>query len=410
MAHLFKMHYSLAKESIRANRSRSFLTCLGIAIGVASITLIMSLAGSISNFVQSEIGNLGPELIVVRPTSRQDSVTSIVEELTQSNAFQNSSLLLSDLETISKIDDVAAVSPIATSYNTVMSEKNTLDTVQILGTNADFANIESVTVKYGSFLPSQNDPSGKVVLGRTLSLKLFNTLNSTVGKTVTIMGEKFLVVGVLDEIDNSINLSGINLDEALIMDIQSLSKIIPSVQIQQINIKANNTDSLVAISQTIQDQLLQNRKDNNFSVTYGDAITHPSSTLFTTISGILLLIAAISLIVGGIGVMNIMLVSVSERTKEIGIRKSVGASSQNILMQFLLEAIMLSTMGGFTGIILGYILAFLISIITPFAPFISWEILLITILVTLLVGIVFGTYPAIKAASKDPIESLKNYR
>ena len=124
----------------------------------------------------------------------------------------------------------------------------------------------------------------------------------------------------------------------------------------------------------------------------------------------LAIVAGVSLVVGGIGVMNIMLVSVAERTHEIGIRKAVGASSQNILMQFMLESLILSILGGFLGIVLGYVFAFLVSIITPFTPYISWEILLITLLTSIIVGIIFGTYPAIKAAAKNPIDSLKHYR
>ena len=128
------------------------------------------------------------------------------------------------------------------------------------------------------------------------------------------------------------------------------------------------------------------------------------------VSGMLTLVAAISLIVGGIGVMNIMLVSVSERNHEIGVRKAVGASSRNILMQFIFEALILSLLGGILGLALGYFLAFIISTVTPFAPYISWEILLITFLTTLIVGILFGIYPALKAATKNPIDSLKHYR
>jgi ABC-type antimicrobial peptide transport system permease subunit len=150
--------------------------------------------------------------------------------------------------------------------------------------------------------------------------------------------------------------------------------------------------------------------DENFSVTFGDEITHPASTLFSIISGMLTAVAAISLFVGGIGVMNIMLVSVAERNHEIGVRKAVGASSKNILMQFLFESLILSILGGIFGLILGYILAFLISVITPFTPFISLKIVLITFVTTVVIGITFGIYPAIKAAAKNPIESLKHYR
>ncbi|MBR3176086.1 ABC transporter permease [Candidatus Saccharibacteria bacterium] len=410
MATLIKTHFKLAKTAIKENRTRSFLTCLGIAIGVASIILILSLMGSISNLVKSEVDEIGSDLIVVRPSSTKDSVTSIVEELTSSSSFQKSNLALSDISAISSIEDVSAVAPIAISVNTVASEKNTFSSVPILGTTSSFVAIEPLALKYGAFINDDNK-GNSVVLGHTLSLAIFNTINSTVGKTVTIMGEKFIVVGVLDSIDKSINFDNVDFDNALIMDIENLDKITGSTQIQQINIKATNTDSLAKVSSEIKTTLTnQKLGDQNFSVAYGDEITHPASSLFTIISGMLTLVAAISLVVGGIGVMNIMLVSVAERTHEIGIRKAVGASSRNILIQFLFEALILSVLGGIFGLILGYILAFLISIITPFTPYISWCIVLLTFLTTLVVGIIFGVYPAIKAASKNPIDSLKHYR
>lgn len=410
MALLFKTHFKLAKASIKENRTRSFLTCLGIAIGVASIILILSLMGSISNLVKNEVSEIGSDLIVVRPTSTKDSVSSIIEELTSANTFQQSSLSLSDINTIPKIENVSAVAPIAISNNTVGSEKNTFSSVAVLGTTPDFIKIEPLALRYGTFFNSSNSENG-VVLGHTLSLALFNTVNSTVGKTITIMGKKFMVVGVLNKIDKSINFDNIDFDKALIMDVNSMDKLIGSTQIQQINVKAENTDSLATISSSIENALKSSKSgDENFTVAYGDAITHPASSLFTVVSGMLAIVAAISLVVGGIGVMNIMLVSVAERTHEIGIRKAVGASSHNILMQFLFEALILSVLGGIFGLILGYIFAFLISIITPFAPYISWDILALTLLTALTVGIIFGIYPALKAASKDPIESLKHYR
>lgn len=410
MALLVRTHYRLARAAIKDNRTRSFLTCLGIAIGVASIILILSLMGSISNLVKEQTREIGADLIVVRPSSTKDNVTNIVEELTSANSFQKSNLAISDVKAIKNVEHVAAAAPIAVSTNTVESEKNTFDSVPILGTNSDFIKIEPLALRYGSFLTDTED-SKSVILGHTLSLALFNTINSTVGKTVNIMGEKFMVAGVLDEIEKSINFDNVDFDNALIMDINSLDKYTGSTQIQQINVKAENTDSLATISNDIR-SAIENQKqgDKNFSVTYGDDITHPASNLFTIVSGMLAIVAGISLIVGGIGVMNIMLVSVAERTHEIGIRKAVGASSRNILIQFLFEALILSILGGIFGLVLGYILAFLLSVITPFAPYISWQILAVTFLTTLIVGIIFGIYPALKAASKNPIDSLKHYR
>ena len=410
MSLLLKTHYKLAKTAIKENRTRSFLTCLGIAIGVASIILILSLMGSISNLVKSQTKEIGADLIVVRPSSNKDNVTNIVEELTSANSFQKSNLSIADVDAIRKVENVAAVAPIAISTNTVNSEKNNFESVPILGTNRDFIKIEPLALKYGAFL-TENNEAESVVLGHTLSLALFNTINSTVGKTVTIMGEKFMIVGVLDEVDRSVNFDNVDFDNSLIMDVKALDRITGSTQIQQINVKAANTDSLEPISNNIQKALIdQKLGDKNFTVSYGDEITHPASNLFTIISGMLALVAAISLVVGGIGVMNIMLVSVAERTHEIGIRKAVGASSRNILMQFLFEALILCILGGIFGLILGYVLAFLLSVITPFAPYISWEIIAVTFLTTLFIGIVFGIYPALKAATKNPIDSLKHYR
>jgi len=404
MAMLLKTHFKLAKTSIKENRTRSFLTCLGIAIGVASIILILSLMGSISNLVKNEVSGIGSDLIVVRPNATKDTVTNIVDELTSVNSFQKSNLTVSDVDAIKKVENVSAASPIAIAMNSVESEKNSFPSVPIMGTNLDFVKIEPLSLRFGAFLTESNEENA-VVLGHTLSLALFNTVNSTVGKMITIMGEKFMVVGVLDEVDKTINFDNIDFDNSLIMNIKSLDKISGSTQIQQINVKAANTDSLATTSDSIKATLTESKQgDTNFSVSYGDEITHPASNLFTIISGMLTLVAGISLVVGGIGVMNIMLVSVAERTHEIGIRKAVGASSRNILMQFLFESLILCLLGSIFGLVLGYVFAFLISVITPFSPYISWEIIAVTFLTAIVVGIIFGIYPAIKAANKRPID------
>lgn len=409
MSLLLKTHLSLAKTSIRENKTRSFLTCLGIAIGVASIILILSLAGSITRLVAGQVKSIGEDLIVVRPQSSRDAVAGVVEELTTSNLYQKSNLTLGDVSTIQEVDKVAAAAPIAVATNTVATERNTIDSVAVLGTNQDFIKIQPLALKYGSFLADKSN-NNTVVVGHSLALKLFNTMNP-VGKTLTMMGQKFIVVGVLATVEEAVNFNNVDFDNTLIVDATMLDKISGSTQIQQINVKAVNTDSLAEVSGVIREELTEQKAgDNNFAVLYGEAITHPASSLFTVVSGMLAIVAGISLIVGGIGVMNIMLVSVAERTHEIGIRKAVGASSQNILIQFLFEALILSLMGGVMGIVLGYVLAFFVSIVTPFAPYIDLMIIGVTLVTALLTGVVFGIYPALKAAAKNPIESLKHYR
>ena len=409
MALLLRTHLKLARTSIKENRTRSFLTCLGIAIGIASIILILSLTGSISNLIKNEVSGIGSDLIVVRPTTRKDSVTSVVEELTASSSFQKSNLKISDIDIIKKIEGVSAVAPIAVSSNTLKNEDNTIDSATILGTNLDFNKIEPLTLKTGAFL-NESNKENSVVVGHMLSLLLFNT-SSPVGRTLEFMGKRFIVVGILDEIDESINFDNVDFDSAVIMDIDTLDKLAGNTQIQQINVRVSNTEDLGKISNKITEDLTAAKSgDTNFKVAYGQDITHPASNLLNIISGMLAIVAGISLVVGGIGVMNIMLVSVAERTHEIGIRKAVGASAYNILMQFLFESLILCVLGGFLGIVLGYIFAFLVSIITPFTPYISWQILVITIATAIVIGVLFGIYPALKAASKNPIESLKHYR
>ena len=409
MALLLRTHLRLARTSIKENRTRSFLTCLGIAIGIASIVLILSLTGSISSLIQNEVADIGQDLIVVRPATTKDSMTSIVEELTSTNSFEKSNLALSDAKTISEIEGVSAVAPVAVASNTITYEDNAVASATILGTTPDFNSIEPLALKFGTFLNDRNQ-SNSIVIGHMLSLLIFNTSNP-VGKTLEIRGERFIVVGVLDEIDKPINFDNVDFNNTLIMNIDALDHIVGSLQIQQINVRAANTSSLDQITNDIKSALVNSKKgDTNFTVAYGNAITHPASNLLNIISGMLALVAGISLIVGGVGVMNIMLVSVSERTHEIGIRKAVGASSYNILMQFMFEALILSILGGFLGIILGYLLAFILSIFSPFAPYISVQIIAITLLTTIIVGIIFGIYPAMKAAAKSPIESLKHYR
>lgn len=409
MAVLFRTHLRLAYTSIKEHRTRSFLTGLGIAIGIASIILILSLTGSISRLVSDELENIGSDLIVIRPSTSKDDLTSAIEELTSANSFERSNLVISDTEVISEIDQVTAVAPISLSVTTISDSDSTVTSANVLGTTPGFFEIENLAFRYGTKLTEKNKENS-IVIGHMLSLYLFKTSNP-VGRTLEFRGKRFIVIGVLEETTESINFNNIDYNNTLIMDINVLNDVLGSLQVQQINAKVSNTSELSTVAAEIRTALIAAHSgDTNFSVAYGEEVAHPASALLNIVSGALALVASISLIVGGIGVMNIMLVSVSERTHEIGIRKAVGASARNILMQFMLEAMILSIFGGILGIILGYAVAFLISGFTPFVPYIDLKILLIVFATTVIVGVIFGIYPAIKAASKNSIESLKHYR
>lgn len=409
MALLLNTHFHLAIDSLRRNRGRTFLSALGIAIGVASIVLILSLTGGINKLISANSDKNNADLILVRPSTGKDATESIISELTSNNQFVKSNLTLEDVKTIENISEVSAVSPIAASTNAIKIGDRTVQGINIVATNPEFANVTSLHLKNGQFLDSSLRKN-VAVLGYDIAMQQFGGTEA-ITKTFTYNGQHFMVVGVLDEINDPINYNGINIDESIIIDINYASTFESSIQIQQIDVRTITTDSVSKATESIKTNLTEAKNgDQSFTVITSSEDMHPAGSLLSIVSSMLTLVASISLVVGGVGIMNIMLVSVSERTREIGIRKSVGASSGNILLQFLFESIILSVMGGILGFALGYVGAFIISLITPFAPHISWEILATTGAVSLIVGVLFGIYPAIKAACKDPIASLKFYR
>ncbi len=412
MSLLLRTHYGLAKSSLKRQRTRSFLTCLGIAIGVASIVLILSLMGSINRLISKQVKAIGSDLIVVRPSTHKDTIESFVSDLTSSNQFLQSSLTTSDLDTIKQQPNIIAVAPIAASVNTLQGE-HTVESASVIGTTNDLQKIMSFSLKSGTFLkdPEKSDSSNlhTAVIGRDLALKLFGTTES-VGYTFSVKGTKFIIIGVLSKVDDPVNFNNIDLDQSVLIHIDRLKEIDSSLQIQQIDIKAATTDALASTSEAIRTALTESKSgDTNFTVSYGDQISHPASSFFSLISGMLTLVASVSIIVGGIGVMNIMLVSVAERTHEIGVRKAIGATNLNIFLQFLFESLILCFLGSLLGLIIGYLLAFLLSIITPFAPYLNAFILLAVLYISIIIGTLFGLYPAIKASRKHPIDSLNIY-
>ncbi|MBR1802074.1 ABC transporter permease [Candidatus Saccharibacteria bacterium] len=414
MALLLRTHFELARTSLKERRGRTFLTCLGIAIGVASIILILSLMGSINSLIKTQVDAIGGNLIVVRPNDSKDEINDIVTELTSSNHFNKSNLSLNDVESIEKLNadknleaeyPVIAAAPLAISTNTLIGER-TVESGNVLGTTEELKDIIGLNLKSGTFI--KNGTLKSAVIGRDLSLKLFGTMEP-IGKTFTLLGEKFIVVGILSESNSPINFNNVNFDDTIIVNINQLAILDNNLQIQQINVKVASEDKTPATAAKIDEILsVSKRGEKNYTVAYGDQITHPAGSLFDIVSGMLTLVAGISLIVGGIGVMNIMLVSVAERTHEIGVRKAVGASNMNIFLQFLFESLILCILGGIGGLALGYICAFLVSIITPFSPFISIDICLSALYIALIVGTIFGLYPAIKASRRNPIDSLKS--
>lgn len=410
MGLLLRTHLSIALDSLHRNRARTFLSALGIAIGVASIVLIMSLTGGIGSLISASSDKNNANLILVRPSTGKELAENLIDELTANNQYAKSSLTLDDTTSIAKLGNIEAVAPIASNISAVTIGDKSYQSINVVATNADLIKTAKLALKNGQFFEESGTHNNAAVIGHDLATKLFGTTD-ILARTFQYGDQKFIIIGVLEKTDSPINYNGVDFDNSILIDINFASSFESSIQIQQINVRTTTTDSTESVAEEIKTKLTNSKKgDTTFQVLTGSSNFQPAGSLLSIISSMLTLVASISLIVGGVGIMNIMLVSVSERTREIGIRKAVGASSGNILLQFLFESIILSFIGGIMGIALGYATAFAISLITPFAPHISWSILGITCLTSLIVGVIFGVYPAAKAATKDPITSLKVYR
>jgi ABC-type transport system, involved in lipoprotein release, permease component len=406
---LIRNHLKNAVDSLGSNRMRSLLTVVGIAIGVASIVVILSLSGGVQRLIGEQIESAGGNIMVVRPESnRQVNDKNVFSKLTTTQTYAGSSLTEKDVESISKIEAVTHVAPLSVIEMNLKAD-NEVSAVSIVATNSSLNDILQLPIKDGQFFDSSF--TGKtVVIGHDLALNLYDT-TSVIGKTLRIKDVTFMIVGVIERMEKPINYNNVDFDNAAIIDISHVGDLDINSQIQQINIKTINIDSLDKASQEVQEKLLENHQgEPDFVVSFGSNINHPTEDLLDVVSSILTLVAGISLVVGGIGVMNIMLVSVAERTHEIGIKKAVGATNFHILLQFLFEALILGILGGLIGFGFGYAFSFGISIFTPFRPVMTEEIVMISSIISVAIGCIFGIYPALKASRKNPIDSLRHYR
>jgi len=408
MALLINTHFRLAKESLRRNRARTFLSALGIAIGVASIVLILSLTGGINKLISANDSKDNANLILVRPSTAKDTTKNVIDELSNNNQFTKSNLTLDDISRIKEIDNVANVAPIAISSAPIISNEKSHGPFNVVASNYEIFDVINLPLFSGEYL-NEKMPENSCLIGYDTAMTLFGGPEALT-QTLIYNNQRFIVMGVLERQENPINYNGVDFDNSVIINVEHAKSFETSIQIQQINIRTSTTGQVNETASSIKQKLVENKGQNTVQVVAGNEDLHPAGSMLSIVSMMLTIVAGISIIVGGVGIMNIMLVSVSERTREIGIRKAVGATAGNILTQFLFESTILSISGGVMGFALGYIGAFLIQLITPFAPHISWEIVTITAVVSLVTGILFGIYPALKAANKDPIVSLKFYR
>lgn len=387
----FIQAYKMAIKAIVSNKIRSFLTMLGVIIGVASVIIAVAFAqGSTSN-ITSSLSSLGTNLITITIMGRNSNRDVKYSEL-QKFQQDNSSL-------------ISSIAPQASATVTVKSGNRSRDT-SLIGTSPEYADINSLTVKEGRFLNQIDlDYNEKVVIiGTAVANDVFQG-EDPVGKTMKIVGQQFKVVGVQTEIDSGTT-SG--KDDRIFVPISLATKLNKTASIRNFSVKATSADTVNEAVDKINAFLLKKYTNSNlYRVTNMAQVLSTLNSVTGTMTAILAGIAAISLVVGGIGIMNIMLVSVTERTKEIGIRKAIGAKKGNILTQFLIESLVVTGMGGIVGILMGvgtihFVLGGLK--IVPETYSVQW--ILLSFGISLVTGVVFGMYPANKAAKLNPIDAL----
>ncbi|AIG25187.1 FtsX-like permease family protein [Brevibacillus laterosporus] len=390
-------------RSVTANKLRSFLTMLGIMIGVSAVIAMVAIGEGAKASVANQINGLGSNLLIISAgQARQGGISLGAGSL---------SLSLEDAAALQQKDSIADVTPaVSTRAQLVYQNSNYLSSLE--GTTEAFPQVRNVSLQEGRFFTSfeVSEQANVAVIGPEIVTNLFaNSNESPIGKTIEINRIPFTVVGIL----KSQGSSGMtNNDDKVMIPITTAMERLGQSSIRTIYASATSADEMFQaqfdIQQTLRSQhKLMPSQENDFTISSQSDILETAQSVTSVMTTLLSGIAAISLVVGGIGIMNIMLVSVTERTREIGIRKAIGATKTAIMQQFLIESVTLSILGGFIGIVLGVGAAWVVNKLGGVEIAITITPMLYAFLSSLLVGVVFGVYPAKKAAEMKPIDALR---
>jgi putative ABC transport system permease protein len=401
----------MAFQSLRAARWRSWLTMLGIIVSIVSVVTIISLGAGIKKQVSGQIDQLGSNLLTIRAGTISSSVRGTFHSLSSLVSVGNGSALsANDLQVVRNTPQVAAAIPFSIVPGALQVGGQTTHTqTTVIATGSDALAVLHQSMQYGQFLSDNQSPANLAIIGNTLALSLFQT-NAPLGQSFTFRGQQFIVGGVM----NTFNAPPLSLDtnfnNVIFVPYSMVGQLEQNgAPLYQILVQPAKGTKTAAVQQAIIDRLrTAHGGSQDFSVlTQGQTIAE-ANTILNLLTGLISGVAAISLLVGGIGIMNVTLVSVSERTHEIGIRKSIGATNRQIRRQFLMEAAVLSFSGGFVAIIISLLINVMLRAATSLTPILSWHVIVESTFVAIAIGIIFGLAPAVKAARKDPIAALRH--
>ncbi len=402
-------NFKIATDSIKNAKWRSFLTMLGIIIGVMSVVTIVSIGEGVKKQITDQISQLGPDLITVKPgrTVTRDSAGNVTG-VNYASAFIGNSLSESDLDTVKKTEGVASAVPLSFVTGTPTAQEKQYPNGIIFGTTDELPDALNHKVEYGSFFSRDDINKDVAVIGTRVAEELFGE-TVPIGRSMEIRGHNFVVLGVFEEFEKATIIPGADYNLAIFIPVDAGKKLNSAqANIQQIFAKPTNRNEAKAVVTNISASLkTAHAGQEDFTVLTQQDNLAIANDLLNLLTRLISGIAAVSLLVGGIGIMNVMLVSVTERTREIGVRKSVGATSHQILSQFIIESAVISLVGGIIGVAGSLVANFFIRIFTDLEPLITLPIMGLAVGVALVVGVVFGMAPALRAARKDPIEALR---
>ena len=400
---MYKESFLMAWASLVANKLRSLLTMLGIIIGVAAVIALVSIGNGVKQDIEDSISSLGSNLLVVLPGAPRTPGA-------RPSQGSMKSLKISDYEAIAKLEGVKAASPMTNgSYVVIYQNKNW--TTSVAGVNDNFQDVNNWTMTSGRFFSDKNVQNRErvAVVGQTVVKNLFAD-EDPVGKEIRVKNIPFRVIGVLKSKGNG-TMGNDQDDTVLIPYTTSMERVEGIDYLRRVYVVAKDDEGIDRLQADIENLLRvrHNIKDTNlddFNIQNMKSIMETVAQTTGTFTLFLGAVAAISLVVGGIGIMNIMLVSVTERTREIGVRKALGATYSVIVTQFLIEAVVISLMGGFIGIAFGIGASKVIGMVSGMSTIVSVPTIIMSFAFSMAIGLIFGIYPARKAAKLNPIDAL----